>query len=322
MVRARVIGVPFTYSWRVTDPAPTLVCQIFFDAFVWVQPVTWRAPLMVGRAPGAACQTTVWPPVPESAAVKLSGVLRRYTPSASWTTMSSDMPLVRARTAVRTESSEQGWSAEQVLPLPDGEAYSVVAAAEAFRGASRAAATTTAAPAPTEILDRVVIDVNRGMSDLPGNGEENADPRSCNVARECGRRSGEMPAERRKGAAGGRAPARPRPVARAPGRPRRTSGRPAPDRGDCVPRRQGCQRRPSRPGRGVATIPLPGNDSRAQRSSRRPSSEPSRRTSQASVMCWNIAAEAPAGSCAATHSRIRRCPALESTRWSRCGWPM
>jgi hypothetical protein len=30
---------------------------------------------MIGRVPAAACHTTVWPPVPESAAVNVSGAL-------------------------------------------------------------------------------------------------------------------------------------------------------------------------------------------------------------------------------------------------------
>ena len=65
---------------------------------------------------------TVCPPVPESAAVNRSGVDSRYTPSASWTAMSPDMPATIERTAACAADSEHGWLLEQVLPLPDGDA--------------------------------------------------------------------------------------------------------------------------------------------------------------------------------------------------------
>jgi hypothetical protein len=87
-----------------------------------LHPVTARAPLIAGRADGAACHTTVWPLVPESSAVSRNGADRRYTPSASCTTMSPDIASFSARTAVCAPVSEQGWVAEQALPAPDGDA--------------------------------------------------------------------------------------------------------------------------------------------------------------------------------------------------------
>jgi hypothetical protein len=72
---------------------------MFLEALASDQPVTSRAPLIVGWAEGAACQITVCPLVPESAAVSRNGVDSRYTPSASCTTMSPDMPLTIERTA-------------------------------------------------------------------------------------------------------------------------------------------------------------------------------------------------------------------------------
>src|SRR5689334_24836356 len=103
-------------------PVPALACQMFFAELARLQPVIWRAPLMTGCADGAACQITVCPLVPESAAVKRSGLDSRYTPSASWTTMSPLMPATMERTAAWAPLSAQGWLLEQALPLPDGEA--------------------------------------------------------------------------------------------------------------------------------------------------------------------------------------------------------
>jgi hypothetical protein len=103
-------------------PAPALACQMFFPASTSVQPVTRSAPLNTGCADGAACQTTVWPPVPESAAVSRSGAGSRYTPSASWTTRSPDIPATIDRTAACAADSEHGSAAEQLVPVPDGAA--------------------------------------------------------------------------------------------------------------------------------------------------------------------------------------------------------
>jgi hypothetical protein len=87
-----------------------------------VHPVTARAPLIAGRADGAACQTTVWPFVPESAAVSRNGDDRRYTPSDSCTTMSSDIASFSDRTAACAPVREHGSVLEQAVPVPDGEA--------------------------------------------------------------------------------------------------------------------------------------------------------------------------------------------------------
>src|SRR5436305_1558853 len=57
--------------------------------------------------------------------------------------MSPDMPATIPRTAACASDSEQGWAAEQLVPVPDGEAYTVVVAARA----GGATATTTAAVA-------------------------------------------------------------------------------------------------------------------------------------------------------------------------------
>ena len=77
---------------------------------------------MLGCAPTAACQLTVWPLAPESAAVNFSGAVRRYTPSASWTTMSPDIVLTMERTSVWAADSGQGCAVVQAVPVPDGEA--------------------------------------------------------------------------------------------------------------------------------------------------------------------------------------------------------
>src|SRR5690349_1139266 len=100
------------------------------------QPVTARAPLNTGRADGAACHTTVWPLDPESSAVNRIGADSRYTPSASWTTMSSDMASFSDRTAAWASASAHGWALEQAVPVPDGAAYRVVTAADAGAAAS------------------------------------------------------------------------------------------------------------------------------------------------------------------------------------------
>src|SRR5689334_18041745 len=102
---------------------------MFFVALANDQPVTARAPLKTGCADGAACHITVCPLVPESAAVNRNGAESRYTPSASWTTMSPDIALSCDRTAAWAPVTEHGWAAEQAVPLPDGDTYTVVVAA-------------------------------------------------------------------------------------------------------------------------------------------------------------------------------------------------
>src|SRR3954469_7020349 len=90
-VRARIAGVPFTDSCRVSKLVPTEACQMLRCALVWVHPVTCLAPVITGWAPGAACQRTVYPLDPESSAVRRNGEDSRYAPSASWTTRSPDI---------------------------------------------------------------------------------------------------------------------------------------------------------------------------------------------------------------------------------------
>ncbi|GLW21213.1 hypothetical protein Mame01_12560 [Microbispora amethystogenes] len=87
--------------------------------------------------------------LPESAAVNLSGEVRRYTPSASCTTMSPDMEPFCDRTAVCAASREHGSAEEQALPVPEGDTYRVVVAARAgIAGAAAAVAAATAAAIP------------------------------------------------------------------------------------------------------------------------------------------------------------------------------
>src|SRR3954467_15985254 len=104
------------------------------------QPVTCRAPVMVGCAPGAACQITLWPLVPESSAASRSGDDSRYTPSASCTTMSPDAPATIERTVLCAVDSEHGCVSEQLVPEPEGEAYRVEVAARAGTVMTTAAA--------------------------------------------------------------------------------------------------------------------------------------------------------------------------------------
>ncbi|MBW8793789.1 MAG: hypothetical protein JF597_09405 [Streptomyces sp.] len=61
----------------MSNPVPTSAFQMFFAESCTVQPVARCAPVMTGCAPSAAFQFTVWPPVPESAAVKVSGAVSR-----------------------------------------------------------------------------------------------------------------------------------------------------------------------------------------------------------------------------------------------------
>jgi hypothetical protein len=81
---------------------------MFFPESATLHPVTGRAPVTTGCADAAACHTTVWPPVPESAAVNCKGADNRYTPSASWTAISPDMPPTMERTAACAPDSEHG----------------------------------------------------------------------------------------------------------------------------------------------------------------------------------------------------------------------
>src|SRR5262245_31211553 len=104
---------------------------MFFAESASDHPVTALAPLTTGCADGAARHTTRYPLLPESAAVSRSGAESRYPPSASSTTMSPDIELLRDRTAVWAAVSEHGCTAEQLVPVPKGEAYSVVVAAKA-----------------------------------------------------------------------------------------------------------------------------------------------------------------------------------------------
>ncbi|GAA4566841.1 hypothetical protein GCM10023193_44450 [Planotetraspora kaengkrachanensis] len=95
---------------------------MFFAESASDQPVTALAPLITGRADGAARHTTWYPLLPESAAVSRSGAESRYTPSANSTMMSPDIAPVRDRTCACTSGKEHGWAAEQPLPVPEGEA--------------------------------------------------------------------------------------------------------------------------------------------------------------------------------------------------------
>ncbi len=51
-----------------------------------------------------------------------SGDESRYVPLANSTTMSPDIALLMARTAVWAPVSEHGWLAEQLVPVPAGDA--------------------------------------------------------------------------------------------------------------------------------------------------------------------------------------------------------
>src|SRR5215213_11032721 len=159
-VRARVAIAPSTYSCRVSVPVPTFARQMFLPVSATAQPVTARAPLSTGRADGAARHTTWCPFVPESAEVNRSGAASRYTPPVSSTTMSSDMPLLSDRTAVCAADSEHGLVAVQVVPVPAGDTYRVVAAAAAIgAGATAANAITDVTSAASRAAEK---DANTG----------------------------------------------------------------------------------------------------------------------------------------------------------------
>src|SRR4051794_1538529 len=96
-----------------------------------IHPVTRWPPDSTGRAPGAACHDTVWPLVPESAVVKVSGAARVYVPVPSCTTMSPVIEGAAARTAACAWAIEQGWAAVQAVPDPVGDTERVVMTAAA-----------------------------------------------------------------------------------------------------------------------------------------------------------------------------------------------
>ena len=97
--------------------------------------------------------------LPESAAVNRNGADSRYTPSANWTTMSPDIPPTIDRTAACAPDKEQASLLEQLLPLPDGDAYNVVVAAEA--GGAKAATTATVAAAAVASATPATIGLRR-----------------------------------------------------------------------------------------------------------------------------------------------------------------
>jgi hypothetical protein len=124
-VWARVAIRPLTNSCRLSNPPLTLARQMFCAESASVQPVTRCPPEMMGREPGAACQDTVKPLVPESADVNVSGELSAYVPPASWTTMSPVIVGASARTLACAWESEHGWADEQAVPDPLGDAKTV-----------------------------------------------------------------------------------------------------------------------------------------------------------------------------------------------------
>src|SRR2546421_5405260 len=116
------------------------------------QPVPGPPPESTGRAPEAAVQTTLCPPVPESRASRTSGEVIRYVPSASCTRTSPVMfwstPRTRAwaRPRVRTGFAED---VPSLASLPVGETKIVAWVA------ARAAGTTAAAATPS--TDRATV---------------------------------------------------------------------------------------------------------------------------------------------------------------------
>ncbi len=95
--------------------------QMFLPESLTAHPVIDLPPERMGWAPDAACQVTVWPFVPESAAVKTSGDVSRYVPSASSTTRSLFIVLAALRTTLWAWVIEQGAALVQVVPVPVGE---------------------------------------------------------------------------------------------------------------------------------------------------------------------------------------------------------
>jgi hypothetical protein len=72
------------------------------------------------------------------------------------------------RTAAWAAGSAHGWVAEQLVPVPDGEAYRVVVAADAGGARATAAAaavtTTAATPADTGLRTAEEEDANKETS--------------------------------------------------------------------------------------------------------------------------------------------------------------
>src|SRR5690606_19006091 len=129
--------------------------------------------------------------LPESAAVNWSGVDSRYTPPASSTTMSPDIPAFSERTAVCAAASGQGWAEVQAVPVPAGDAYRVVVAARAGdAGATRTNAAASAATTPIRTGLSIVTSGGKGTV-VPSGGRRMARsrpdrqerPRHCGVER-------------------------------------------------------------------------------------------------------------------------------------------
>src|SRR5436309_11322525 len=153
---ARSARTPWTYNWRVWNPAGTGADQR--PPLPFVQPVIGIPPLISGRAPLAALQITRCPLPPESRASRVSGWVNGYVPPARLTTMSPVMlwssPRTRSRACWRVRT---GWPAEVpgLASLPEGETYTVVCTA-ACAGYASSAAVSAAAPstAPPRTFQR------------------------------------------------------------------------------------------------------------------------------------------------------------------------
>jgi hypothetical protein len=76
--------------------------------------------------------------------------------------MSPDIEPVSDRTAVCAPDSEHGAVAEQVVPVPDGEAWRVVVAAEAEGATATVTATVNVATANTDLHAAEDEDANTG----------------------------------------------------------------------------------------------------------------------------------------------------------------
>src|SRR5437763_8723913 len=127
---------------------------MFADASCSVQPVTCCPPDRIGFCPACACQLTVWPLVPESAAPRVSGADSRYVPPARATTISPLMFESIASTDDLACVREHGVAELQALPLPVGETNRVLmVAASAVAGAVTAAVRARPRAAATVALD-------------------------------------------------------------------------------------------------------------------------------------------------------------------------
>src|SRR6185437_4920577 len=154
-IAARGARAPSTYSCRESAPDGTGACQMFAAESCSVQPLTCCPPDSTGVAPAAACQKTVCPLVPESAAVKTSGADNRYVPPASCTAMSPRMLAVIERNEDWAWAREHGAVAVQAVTEPVGETYKVaVVAAWDTAGMPKAAAASAAAAARIEGRER------------------------------------------------------------------------------------------------------------------------------------------------------------------------